>query len=65
MPRNKCVMTPNIINFDLETYSYETNNTSYATYAEARLHRWTCEKCNNTFGSLISLRDHKGYDHSY
>jgi len=65
MTRTKCVNIADSINFDLQTYMYKINKASYVTYAEARLHRWTCDKCNDTFQSLSSLRIHKGEHHSY
>lgn len=37
----------------------------YDSLKEAKLRQWQCSKCDNTFGSMKQLRNHKMNNHAY
>ena len=51
--------------YNFKTKQYESKETTYINYKEARANQWRCEKCNETFATLKELKHHKIEAHSY
>jgi len=51
--------------YNFKTKRYESRDTTYTSYEQARANQWKCEKCAKLFGTLKELKLHKIELHSY